>query len=98
MRELFVTDRNNPILEDKYLLLSPLFAMMHQIVGEEKNKYAIPTAKKLLEFTNDTIYTRPVPDPIVVTTFDQFNLNWQTFSGGILEGLNFDNVFIAGGR
>ncbi|KAF0971704.1 hypothetical protein FDP41_009927 [Naegleria fowleri] len=97
LRELFVKDRNNPLLDDKYLLLSPLFSMMHQVVGEAKNKYAVPEAKKLFQFTDETCYTRPVSEPVVVESLEAFKQSWSAFTKGLLNGLNFDNVFAAGG-
>ncbi|KAG2375123.1 hypothetical protein C9374_010127 [Naegleria lovaniensis] len=97
LRELYVKDRNNPLLDDKYLLLSPLFSMMHQVTGEAKNKYAIPDAKKLLQFTDETCYTRPVPEPVVVESLEAFKQSWSGFTNGLLQGLNYDNVFAAGG-
>ncbi|EFC36777.1 predicted protein [Naegleria gruberi] len=97
LREIFAKERESPLLNDPYLLLSPLFQNLEEIKNQEKYRIDIGHCPKLLDLTDKTRYSRQVSKPRLVNNLNGFKLNWHRFTQGALDGLDWNNVFAAGG-
>ncbi|RYP91396.1 hypothetical protein DL770_002441 [Monosporascus sp. CRB-9-2] len=98
LRELYAQDRSNPILDDPYLNVLPLFTTdapeiktrardLDKETQEEKDKYilALPSDKR-----------RASGSPAVVSTFKEFRHNFNVFSESSLSDMDWSNVVAAG--
>ncbi|KAI0199190.1 ankyrin repeat protein [Astrocystis sublimbata] len=98
LREMYAQERDNPILDDPYLNVLPLFT---------KNTPAIQTrARNLGRETQEQKdrYIMTLPDdkrrsngsPAVVESLKDFRYNFGVFSESSLSDMNWDNVLAAG--
>ncbi|KAI1339547.1 ankyrin repeat protein [Xylariaceae sp. FL0016] len=98
LRELYAQDRKNPILNDPYLNVLPLFAHEPTV---------IPTRARNLEAESQEVkdhYIMPLPDdkrrpngsPATVVNLKEFRHNFNVFSESSLSDMNWSNVVAAG--
>lgn len=98
LREMYAQERNNPILDDPYLNVIPLFTRdtpdiktrardLENETQEEKEKYimALPSEKR-----------RPNSSPATVTSLKEFKNNFGVFSESALVEMDWSNVLAAG--
>ncbi|KAF5025038.1 hypothetical protein F66182_2906 [Fusarium sp. NRRL 66182] len=98
LRFVYAQDRQNPILDDPYLNVVPLFTQDTKLITtrarnleaeseEEKSKYimALPDDKR-----------RPHGSPATVANLDEFQKNFNIFSESSLSDLDWSNVVAAG--
>ncbi|KAF4337053.1 ankyrin repeat [Fusarium beomiforme] len=98
LRSVYAQDRQNPILDDPYLNVVPLFTENTKFIttrarnleaesDEEKSKYimALPDDKR-----------RPNDSPATVANLAEFQKNFNIFSESSLADLNWSNVVAAG--
>ncbi|KAF4955378.1 hypothetical protein FSARC_11864 [Fusarium sarcochroum] len=98
LRSVYAQDRQNPILNDPYLNVVPLFTEDTQFITtrarnleaeseEEKSKYimALPDDKR-----------RPHDSPATVANVTEFQKNFNIFSESSLADLDWSNVVAAG--
>ncbi|RYO79042.1 hypothetical protein DL766_009476 [Monosporascus sp. MC13-8B] len=98
LRKVYAQDRSNPILDDPYLNVLPLFTKdtpevktrardLDKETQEEKDKYimALPGDKR-----------RANGSPAVVSTLKEFRHNFSVFSESSLSDMDWSNVVAAG--
>ncbi|RYP71433.1 hypothetical protein DL771_004800 [Monosporascus sp. 5C6A] len=98
LREMYAQDRSNPILDDPYLNVLPLFTRdapeiktrardLDKETQEEKDKYimALPSDKR-----------RANGSAAVVSTLKEFRHNFSVFSESSLSDMDWSNVVAAG--
>ncbi len=98
LRKLYAQDRNNPILDDPYINVLPLFATditdiksrardLDNESHEERDKYimSLPGEKR-----------RSDGSPAVVTSLKEFRNNFGVFSESSLAEMDWSNVVAAG--
>ncbi|RYP54832.1 hypothetical protein DL768_000396 [Monosporascus sp. mg162] len=98
LREVYAQDRSNPILDDPYINVLPLFTTdapeiktrardLDKETQEEKGKYimALPSDKR-----------RANGSPAVVSTLKEFRHNFSVFSESSLSDMDWSNVVAAG--
>ncbi|KAI9171446.1 ankyrin repeat [Paramyrothecium foliicola] len=98
LRTVYAQDRQNPILEDPYLNVIPLFTDKTKLIStrardlaseseEEASKYimALPESKR-----------RPHGSPATVADFAEFQKNFNIFSETSLAEVDWNNVVAAG--
>ncbi|KAJ3259875.1 hypothetical protein HK103_001766 [Boothiomyces macroporosus] len=83
-REMFVSDRMNKFVQDPHLMMTSVFNAMHKKVKQESQ--------------NDTLLfaTEFKPGPALASRA-QFKAQFQYLTGGIFDGIDMSNLFIAGG-
>jgi ankyrin repeat protein len=91
-RELFVTDRDNTVLSDNYVNLIPVHSNVDiftvpELSQQERHQTVILT--KAMDKLK-------VGTPVVVDK-DEFKRNFDIFTEGVLDCINWNNVFVAGG-
>lgn len=98
LREMYAQERNNPVLDDPYINVLPLFT---------KDTPAIQTRARNLggetQVQKDQ-YIMPLPDdkrrpngsPAVVESLKEFRHNFGVFSESSLSDMDWDNVIVAG--
>ena len=96
LRELFANNRENPLLNDPYMTLSPLFSKYEEIKNAEKYKLDLGSCPTILNLSDKTQYSRHAPQPQLVNSLGTFKMNWYRFTQGVLEGLDWNGVFAAG--
>ena len=96
LREIYAKERESPLLNDPYLLLSPLFQNLEEINDQEKYRIDFGECPKLLDLSDKTRYSRQVSKPQLLTNLGAFKLNWHRFTQGALKGLDWNNVIAAG--
>ncbi|KAH3766016.1 ankyrin repeat protein [Pelomyxa schiedti] len=91
-RKLFVADPTNAELKDPYLLLTNIYENSHKYVYEamDPDEEAVPKLFSKLK------QPRPIGEPSIVPQ-STFKKNWEDFTCGILNGMNWEHVFVAGG-
>jgi hypothetical protein len=98
LREVYAQERSNPILNDPYLNVLPLFT---------ENTTAIRTRARNLDKETQAqkdMYIMPLPDdkrrpnesPAVVESLKEFRYNFGVFSESSLSDMEWDNVVAAG--
>ncbi|KAI0427221.1 ankyrin repeat protein [Xylaria sp. FL1042] len=98
LREMYAQERDNPILEDPYLNVLPLFTKdtpaiqtrardLNGETQEQKDKYIMP-------LPDDK--RRPNGSPAVVESLKEFRYNFGVFSESSLSDMDWDNVVAAG--
>jgi hypothetical protein len=90
-RHLFAEDSSNPQLGDAHLLLENVFQHEDEFVfqdetEDEKRVPKLLTQCRKLGLTGKAIVSQ-----------NEFTARWNTFTNGILNGLDWKNVFCAGG-
>ncbi|KAK8874319.1 ankyrin repeat protein [Apiospora arundinis] len=98
LRETFAQDRNNPILDDPYINVLPVFTQetssiktrarnLEEESASEKEKYimSLPDDKR-----------RPHGSPAVVQSLGEFRHNFSVFSEAALADIDWSNVVAAG--
>ncbi|KAI1318143.1 ankyrin repeat protein [Xylariaceae sp. FL0255] len=98
LRGVYAQDRSNPILDDPYLNVLPLFTQdtpkiqtrarnLANETAEEKEKYvmALPDEKR-----------RPNGSPAIVASLKEFRHNFNIFSESALSEINWDDIVAAG--
>eukprot|EP01087_Luapelamoeba_hula_P016105 TRINITY_DN4921_c0_g1_i2.p1 TRINITY_DN4921_c0_g1~~TRINITY_DN4921_c0_g1_i2.p1 ORF type:complete len:694 (-),score=127.78 TRINITY_DN4921_c0_g1_i2:30-2111(-) len=92
-RRLFAEDRNSQDLDDPHLMLTEVFGQSSASWDYQPESAAEQRVPKLL-----TTHQGPLQTGRAITdTLDQFKQNWNNFSQNMFAGLDFSNVFIAGG-
>lgn len=101
LRKLFATDRDNPLLNDPYINLLPLFDVPKRELEPDPDTQKIP---RLFDFEDqyqlqsmDTLKIWRIQKPIICESFEQFEENWKYFTYGLFEEMDWSNVFVAGG-
>eukprot|EP01113_Clastostelium_recurvatum_P038834 TRINITY_DN5858_c0_g1_i1.p1 TRINITY_DN5858_c0_g1~~TRINITY_DN5858_c0_g1_i1.p1 ORF type:complete len:845 (+),score=160.72 TRINITY_DN5858_c0_g1_i1:35-2536(+) len=91
-RQLFSENRRSDQLSDPYVLLLNVFdsRAKYQFEPEESDEVRVP---KIL-CANRHLGTA---GEYAVCTKAEFNTRWAEFTGGVLDGLDWNNVFVAGG-
>ncbi|KAI3331654.1 ankyrin repeat protein [Xylariaceae sp. AK1471] len=98
LREFYAQERGNPVLNDPYLNVLPLFT---------KNTPAIRTRARNLDKETQAqkdMYIMPLPEdkrrpdgsPAVVESLKEFQYNFGVFSESSLSDMDWDNVVAAG--
>ncbi|KAI1364570.1 ankyrin repeat protein [Xylaria arbuscula] len=98
LREMYAQERSNPVLEDPYLNVLPLFTKdtpaiqtrarnLDSETQEQKDKYIMPLPEDK---------RRPNGSPAVVDSLKEFRHNFGVFSESSLSDLDWDNVVAAG--
>ncbi|KAI1275981.1 ankyrin repeat protein [Xylaria sp. FL0933] len=98
LREMYAQERDNPILQDPYLNILPLFNQntsaiqtrardLNNETQEQKDKYIMP-------LPDDK--RRPNGSPAVVESLKEFRYNFGVFSESSLSDMDWDNVVAAG--
>lgn len=98
LREAYAQEPNNPILDDPYLNVLPLFTNgtleiktrardLDTEIQEERDRYimSLPSNKR-----------RPNGSPAVVTSLKEFKRNFGVFSESSLAEMDWNNVVAAG--
>ncbi|CAJ0545949.1 Ff.00g094220.m01.CDS01 [Fusarium sp. VM40] len=98
LRTVYAQDRQNPILEDPYINVVPLFTEDTKLITtharnleaeseEEKSKYimALPDDKR-----------RPHDSPATVADLEEFQKNFNIFSESSMTDMDWSNVVAAG--
>lgn len=95
LRELFASDRNNYSIADLHVLLIDVFKQRDsfKIAPASAEEMQIP---KILAKPARGVGVEVVGESAVVTS-DQFHQNFAQLTSGVLQGLNWKNVFVAGG-
>jgi hypothetical protein len=98
LRRLFAKDRSNPLLDDPYLHLLPVFE-----VRESFNQGDAPPSVPLMfnfEATANLGNQKNVPHPPaprLTSTKQEFIDQFDAFTTGLFDGVDWSNVFAAGG-
>ncbi|KAF5575373.1 ankyrin repeat [Fusarium pseudocircinatum] len=98
LRTVYAQDRQNPLLDDPYLNVIPLFTGDTRYIvtrarnliaesEEEKSKYIMP-------LSDDK--RRPNNSPAIVTNLEVFSKNFNIFSEFSLTGIDWNNIVAAG--
>ncbi len=94
MRRLFATDRQNPLLDDPYLSLLPVFTDIKDSFAAKNPPTLVPLMfnfEKSLD-SND----RP-PLPQLTDSIQTFERQFDAFASGLFQGADWSNMFAAGG-
>ncbi|KAI0547666.1 ankyrin repeat protein [Xylaria curta] len=98
LREMYAQERNNPVLDDPYLNVLPLFTKDTPAIQtrarnldgetqEQKDKYIMPLPEDK---------RRPNGSPAVVESLKEFRHNFSVFSESSMADMDWDNVVAAG--
>ncbi|CVL06999.1 related to ankyrin repeat protein [Fusarium mangiferae] len=98
LRTVYAQDRQNPLLDDPYLNVIPLFT------GD--TRYIVTRARNLITESEEekSKYIMPLPDdkrrpnnsPAIVTNLEVFSKNFNIFSEFSLIGIDWNNIVAAG--
>lgn len=91
-RELFAKDRKNPELENPYLFLVDAFDYRDKMF-----KYQVETPEELAIPKILTKERRLGKEGYSVVSQEQYIKNWNEYTKGMLNGLDWNNLFAAGG-
>jgi hypothetical protein len=102
LRKMFATDRDNVLLNDPYILLLPIFDAPKSELEPDEETQNIP---RLFDFTDysqfrayhHTQQHRDIPKPKLCANMETFLEQWDAFTYGMTEGLDWSNLFAAGG-
>ena len=97
LRVLFAKERDSPLLDNPYLLLSPLFDSIQQINSKTLYPINFNDCPKILDLSDKTTYSRQCTIPNLVDRIETFKSNFYKFTQSTLEGLDWTGVFAAGG-
>ncbi|KAJ3094862.1 Protein mono-ADP-ribosyltransferase parp4 [Phlyctochytrium planicorne] len=92
-RKMFVQDRDNPQLDDPYLLLEKVWED-----GETVDHVKRPLTKR--EDSMFMLFKESIasgPERVMVSSLAEFQRNWESLTQGLFKHVEFENVFIAGG-
>ncbi|KAL0477770.1 hypothetical protein AKO1_005229 [Acrasis kona] len=90
LRGMFVTDRDNPMLDDPYVNLIPVCTNLH-LFKKENPKY-LKSIPKMFDFEKQRNHIQPE----ITKPFNFYRVFSRLYSK-VLNGLEWDNVFLAGG-
>eukprot|EP01112_Ceratiomyxa_fruticulosa_P018058 TRINITY_DN5726_c0_g1_i2.p1 TRINITY_DN5726_c0_g1~~TRINITY_DN5726_c0_g1_i2.p1 ORF type:complete len:905 (-),score=210.35 TRINITY_DN5726_c0_g1_i2:202-2916(-) len=91
-RRLFAENPNSFKLADPHALLKDVFETKNDFTYKEEDPDEALVPKIL---TSNR--TKGNPGESAIKTETEFHERWKTFTNGLLEGLDWNNVFIAGG-
>ncbi|TGJ87446.1 hypothetical protein E0Z10_g1316 [Xylaria hypoxylon] len=98
LREMYAQERNNPVLDNPYLNVLPLFTNdTPAIQTRARNLDSETQAQKgryIMPLPNDK--RRPNESPAVVESLKEFRHNFGVFSESSLSDMDWDNVIAAG--
>lgn len=98
LREVYAQERNNPVLDDPYLNVLPLFTKdTINIKTRARNLEAESPSEKekyIMSLPDDK--RRPNGSPAVVTSLKEFRRNFGIFSESSLGEMDWSNVVAAG--
>lgn len=101
-REMFVSDRSNELLSDPYLLLIPVFDCPStfeyiDFQTDQSLRISCPLLFNFEDPYNSRLYNFNSQQPALTQNLHTFKQQFYCFTCGLLTGLNWDNVFCAGG-
>ncbi|KAI1107653.1 ankyrin [Jackrogersella minutella] len=98
LREMYAQQRNNPILDDPYLNVLPLFTKDTPNVKTRARKLEAesPTEKEKYIMPLPDDKRRPNDSPAVVASLKEFRHNFGIFSESSLAEMDWSNVVAAG--
>lgn len=105
LRNLFVIDRNNPILDDSYLHLVNVFDEKHQVRDIFQHRGPQETVPLLFDFENSSEAEKLLnpksglikpPIPKVCDSREDFFTQFNAFTCGLFKDMDWSNVFAAG--
>lgn len=98
LREVYAQDRNNPLLNDPYLNVLPLFTKdTHNVKTRARNLEAeSPSEKEKYIMSLPADRRRANGSPAVVDSLFEFRYNFGIFSESSLAELDWSNVVAAG--
>eukprot|EP01105_Mastigella_eilhardi_P009638 TRINITY_DN226_c0_g1_i1.p1 TRINITY_DN226_c0_g1~~TRINITY_DN226_c0_g1_i1.p1 ORF type:complete len:785 (-),score=192.29 TRINITY_DN226_c0_g1_i1:110-2389(-) len=91
-RKLFAEQQYSSDIDDPHVLLTNVFDNTDKFVYQDEDADEAAVPKLLASYRKKGT----VGEPSVVSRA-QFTKNWQEFTGGILDGLDWSHVFAAGG-
>lgn len=94
-REMFATDPHNHELSNKYLLLHKVFDHYDEYIRVPESSEEMKQPHILDKVINDNGKIKNGSNTIV--TRDVFFRNWNDYTQGIFNGLDWSNIFCAGG-
>ncbi|KAJ2988752.1 hypothetical protein NUW58_g3814 [Xylaria curta] len=98
LREMYAQDRKNPVLDDPYLNVLPLFTKDTPAIQTRARNLAAETQeqkeKYIMPLPDDK--RRPNGSPAVVESLKEFRHNFGVFSESSLADMDWDNVVAAG--
>ncbi|KAI0889471.1 ankyrin repeat protein [Annulohypoxylon maeteangense] len=98
LREMYAQERNNPVLDDPYVNVLPLFTKdTPNIKTRARNLEAESPSEKekyIMSLPDDK--RRPNDSPAVVSSLKEFRHNFGVFSESSLVEMNWSNVIAAG--
>lgn len=113
LRSMFAEDRDNPQLNDLHLGLVDIYSnygrMIYQDLSDDevkkknstKTNYRFEIDKKIQKLIPRVLIKHQNPNLKAgfasIVTESEFRDNWQRFTQGLFQGLNWNNVFAAGG-
>jgi hypothetical protein len=105
IRNMFAQDRENPILNDPYLSLLPIFDVVKTFKREDTTgipllfDFELPVSKGKNTYNDNEIYKRFVKkdNPHFVHSMDAFKEQFHAFTTGLFTGVDWTNMVAAGG-
>lgn len=92
-RRLFAEDASSRELQDPHVLLEDVFSLgPHQWTFQDEDAEEKKVPKLLEQNRQPVAHGRAIVD-----SKDQFLTNWEAFTKGMFKGLDWTNIFIAGG-
>ncbi len=91
-RELFATDRSNAEIQDPFVNLIDVYASRDSFQYQQESEEEAAIPKILIHKDRGTKIGQ-----YAVNTYEEFTKNWTEFTSGQLEGLDWTNLFVAGG-
>eukprot|EP00339_Tiarina_fusa_P029651 CAMPEP_0117004946 /NCGR_PEP_ID=MMETSP0472-20121206/5747_1 /TAXON_ID=693140 ORGANISM="Tiarina fusus, Strain LIS" /NCGR_SAMPLE_ID=MMETSP0472 /ASSEMBLY_ACC=CAM_ASM_000603 /LENGTH=1154 /DNA_ID=CAMNT_0004706065 /DNA_START=652 /DNA_END=4116 /DNA_ORIENTATION=- len=92
-RKMFANDRNNYALQNPYLnlvdVMQNVASFNYQALSNEENSWPSLLTK----------FSKPlrIGAPSICNSQNKFNENWEAFTESQFQGLNWENLFVAGG-
>jgi hypothetical protein len=96
IRRLFATDRENPLLEDLYLYLLPVFNLRETFDAKDPP----PSIPLMFNFEGSQPFTANFPKPPLprlTSSKEHFKKQFNAFTCGLFEGVDWSKMLVAGG-
>jgi hypothetical protein len=103
MRNLFAQDRDNPMLNDPYMALLPVFDVIHTFTNDDTNgipllfdfEFPMSNGPSGNNITSKTFLKRE--NPQYVRSMSEFKDQFHVFTTGLFTGVDWSNMIAAGG-